>query len=372
MACCVGWHYTICLSDSGEVHSFGKNDLGQLGLGHNDKVLHPTLVPTLFKIRSVSCGFHFTVCIDEEGSVWSFGDNDCGELGTGNRQVYNTPQKIMDIPPIQTITCGGYHTLFIDKNKNLWSVGRNDCGQLALGTKGENYQLNPQQTSFSNILKISAGFRHSMFQTEKEEIYSCGDNSHGELGWEISETKKKYTPHQISNQPPNIVQFCCGFHHSLFLDDEGNVFGVGMNAFYGCLGIDSWGNFIKMDKIQNIPPIQTILCSGYSSYLIDLEGNVWSFGLNANGQLGLNDKENRNSPTKIPTISEIVEISSGSCGYHFLAKNSQNEIFVVGDNQYGQLGNDTEISLSVPEIMKAEYFTIWGNSLKSRAKSARK
>ena len=371
MACCVGWHHTICLSDSGEVHSFGKNNLGQLGLGHNDEVAHPTLIPTLFKIRSVSCGYNFTVCIDEDGSVWSFGDNTCGELGTGNRQVYNTPKKIMDIPPIQTITCGGYHTLFIDNNDNLWSVGRNDFGQLALGTENKNYQLKPQQTSFSNILKVSAGFCHSMFQNEKREIYSCGNNSNRELGWEISKANEKYQIHQIFNQPPNIVQFCCGFNHSLFLDSEGKLFGVGTNAS-GCLGTGNFHSIWELIQIQNIPPIQTISCSGYSSYLIDLEGNVWSFGLNASGQLGLGVTEKRNSPTKIPTISEIVEISSGSCGYHFLAKNSQNEIFVVGNNQYGQLGNDKESSFSIPEKMNTEHFAIWGNSLKSRAKSARK
>ena len=371
MTCCVGWHHTICLSDSGEVFSFGRNQVGQLGLGHRDEVLHPTLVPTLFKIRSVSCGYHFTVCIDEEGNVWSFGDNDFGQLGTGDTEIYNTPQKIMDIPPIQSVACGGSHTLFIDNDDNLWSVGRNEFGQLALGTENTNCQIKPQQTSFSNILKVFAGFCHSMFQNEKEEIYSCGNNLNRELGWEISKANEKYQIYQIFKQPPNIVQFCCGFHHSLFLDDEGNVFGVGIN-YYGCIGIGNFDEISELIQIQNIPPIQTILCSGYSSYLIDFEGNLWSFGFNANGQLGLGDKANYNVPTKIPTISEIVEISSGSCGYHFLVKNSQNEIFVVGDNQYGQLGNDTKISYSIPKKMNTEHFTIWGNSLKSRAKSARK
>ena len=368
--CCVGWHHTICLSDSGKVYSFGKNDLGQLGLGHYDSVLHPTHLSTLSKIRAISCGYHFTVCIDEEGIAWSFGENGCGQLGTGNIGTCNNPKQISDIPPIQSITCGGYHTLFIDYNENLWSAGRNDCGQLALGTGIT--QGKPKQTSFTDIVNMSAGFRHSMFQNKKGEIYSCGDNSHGELGWEISEPTDQHQICKIFNQPPNIVQFCCGFHHSLFLDEEGNVFGVGMNAF-GCVGIgDSDISRKGLIQIQNIPHIQKLFCSGYSSYLIDFDGNVWSFGLNSSGQLGHFDEENRNIPTKIPSISEIVEISSGSCGYHFLAKNSQNEIFVVGNNQYGQLGNDTKTSLSIPEMMKAEYFTIWGNSLKSRAKSARK
>ena len=370
MACVVGWCHTICLSDSGEVYSFGKNVEGQLGLGHYDKVVHPTRIRTLSKIRSVSCGYHFTVCIDEEGIMWSFGENMYGQLGTGNTETKNVPQKILDIPPIQSVACGGLHTLLIDYDKNLWSVG-NDCGQLALGTRVTNNK--PNQTSFTNISKISGGYCFTMFQNETGEIYSCGNNSHGELGWETSKTNfaDKYQIYQIYNQPPNIVQFCCGFYHSLFLDDEGKVFGVGTTT-YGRLGTGNHDGFSQMIQIPNIPPIKIILCGGYSSYLVDFDGNVWSFGFGSSGQLGLGDRENRYFPTKIPTISEIVEISSGSFGYHFLAKNSQGEIFVVGDNEYGQLGKySTEISLT-PEIIKAEHFTMWGSPLKSRAKSARK
>ena len=369
MTSVVGWGHTICISDSGEVYTFGRNDVGQLGLGHHKQVSIPTLVPTLSKIRSVSCGYRFIVCADEKGIVWSFGDNVYGQLGTENTESYNIPQKILDIPPIQSVACGGYHSLFIDNNNNLWSVGRNDFGQLAIGTKNSKANHKIKQTSFTNILKICAGYCFSLFQNEKDEIYSCGDNSRGELGWGIWETEK-YQISQIFNQPPGIIQFCCGLYHSLFLDDEGKVFGVGINAS-GSLGVGDNANRSELVQIQNILPMQKILCAGYSSYSIDFDGNVWSFGLNTSGQLGLGDKENRNVPTKIPTISDIVEMSSGSFGYHFLAKNSQSGIFVGGDNQFGQLGNN-KTELSIPEIMKAEYFPIWGTSLKSRGKSARK
>ena len=373
MSAATGWYHTICLSDNGEVFAFGKNSDGQLGLGHNKDVSIPTQIPTLCGIKLISCGYFFTACVDYEGFMWSFGQNNVGQLGTGNSENCNTPQKITDIPPVQSIACGGYHTLIITDDKTLWSVGKNDCRQLGLRNK-EN-QSTFQQTVYTNIEKIAAGYYHSLFQNENGEIFSFGYNSNGELGqghFNINFSDPEgYKPLQIMDQPPNIVQFCCGFHHTLLLDDEGNVFGFGINT-YGCIGIDNNINQNKSIKIPNIPLIKTIACAGYSSYLIDVEGNVWSFGHNSTGQLGHTTSLKFLIPKKISTFRNIVQLSTGSYGYHVLAKNSENEIFVLGDNKHGQLGTETGKSIHIPVQLHPKYFTIWGNSSKSRAKSARK
>ena len=70
------------MSDDGTVHSFGRNDKGALGLGHNNDVSLPTPIPNLPQINMISCGGFFTVCVDYEGFIWSFGDNDCGGFFT--------------------------------------------------------------------------------------------------------------------------------------------------------------------------------------------------------------------------------------------------------------------------------------------------
>ena len=78
-----------------------------------------------------------------------------------------------------------------------------------------------------------------------------------------------------------------------------------------------------------------------SCYLIDFEGNLWSFGNNTNGQLGHGNRDYTMVPKIINTLKDIQKISYGFCGLHFLVINSQ-------------------------------YSTIWGNEFHSRAKSARK
>ena len=252
-----GTTHSITLSNDGTLHSFGGNFYGQLGLGHNNNVSIPTPIPNLPKINLVSCGACFTVCVDCEGFMWSFGENICGQLGTGNKTPFNVPQQILEIPPVLSVSCGSLHMLIITSETALWSCGNNNFGQLCLGN--EEGQMKPQKTSFSNISKISAGHSHSLFQNDKGEIFSCGSNHQGECGLGHF-NHPQITPSLLLNAPRNIVQFGCGAGQNLFLDSEGNVISVGTNT-YGQLGLGHNTNQNTLNKIPNIPPIQTISCS---------------------------------------------------------------------------------------------------------------
>ena len=410
-------NFTITLSNDGTFHSFGINTHGQLGLGCAlyEGVSLPTPIPNLPQINMISCGGYFAVCVDHEGFIWFF-----GQLETENNPNFDgVPQKIEDIPPVVSVSCGYEHT----NDAKLWSWGRNDKGQLCLGDKEDrSYEL--QKTSFSNICKLSAGGNHSLFENNKGEIFSCGSNHYGQCG--LGHFDHQIAPSLIPNAPPNIVHFVGGLYHTLFLDSEGNVFSVGYNneldlghdtnqnglghfdylqitpsfipnlppnienfvcGYEQNLFLDSEGNVFSvgynyygelglghnrkqnvLNKIPNIPPI--ISCVGSSCYLIDFEGNLWTFGINNNGQLGHGDKTNINIPKVINTLKDIQQISYGCCGYHFIAKNSQNQIFVTGKNE--QLVSTESQSVSIPTEIDSQYSTIWRDEFCTRAKSARK
>ena len=381
MACACAKEYTITLSDDGTVHYFGIHDeeLG-LGLPHSEGALEkhnniplPTPFPNLPRINMISCGQYFTVCVDHEGFIWSFGENNSGQLGTGDSS--NVPQnieRIPNIPPVLSVACGADHTLIITNDSAIWSCGYNEFGQLCHGDTLE-YRLVLQQTSFLNISKISAGFHHSLFQNNKGEIFACGYNLYGQCGLGHF-NESQITPSLMPDTLPNIVQFVCGSYHNLFLDSEGNVFSVGDNK-YGQLGLggEDNENQNELNMIHNIPPIKTISCGYSSSYLIDVRGNLWSFGYNEYGQLGHGDESDINTPNMV-NIEDIQHLSYGCCGEHFFAKNSQNQIFAAGNNKNGQLGIREDTEQKVSTLTEIRYTTqIWGSfNLNPRAKSARK
>ena len=351
MACTSGYYHTITLSDDGAVHAFGNNVEGELGLGHNRNVSLPTPIPNLPKINMISCGGYFTVFVDYEGFIWSFGKNNSYQLGTGNKTNFNVPQKLLNIPPVLSVSCGSEHTLIITNYYDLWSFGRNDQGQLCHGDT-EDRSL-PQKTSFSYISKTSAGRKYSLFQNNNGALFACGRNVWGQCGYNPfgKGNSLQITPRIIPNLPSNIVQFVCGNFQSLFLDSEGNVYSVGFNQ-----------QSRNQNIIPNIPPIKTISCVDASCYLIDFGGNLWSFGLNGHGQLGHGDKTSIDVPKIINTLKGIQQISYGCCGSHFLAKNSQQQIFVAGCNSQGQLGTGDTQSVSIPKEINSKYFAIWGSN----------
>ena len=349
MNCATGGH-TVTISNDNEVYSFGRNDEGQLGMSELKLTCNPTLIQNLKKIKQVSCGFYFTVCLDEDGFLWSFGKNNYGQCGNETIHIIYSPYKIQYIPLIQRVCCGGYHTLAIDnENSEIWSFGRN-YGQLCI-----NHIFNcsvPQNTLITNIIQISAGALHSLFQDSEGKVFGCGFNEFGAL---TTTKNPQIQPCLIHNQPPNIIQFACGFLHSLFLDVVGNVFCAGFNQ-KGNLGIGNHENQSELVQIPNIPLIQEIYCCTHSSYLIDFERNLWSFGDNTHGQLGIGNKKSIKIPTKVSTVKDIKQVSVGSTANHILLKDGDNRIFVLGNRSVGQL--ITRDSSLTPLALNS-YSNIW-------------
>jgi len=76
-------------------------------------------------------------------------------------------------------------------------------------------------------------------------------------------------------------------------------------------------------------------------------GKLFMFGDNEYGQLGDGTNTNRNIPTYIPTLGNSVKMVS--CGdYHTGVMTNDNELFMFGYNNIGQLGDGTNIDRNIP------------------------
>ena len=84
--------------------------------------------------------------------------------------------------------------------------------------------------------------------------------------------------------------------HSLFLDDEGNVWSCGRVSTWDDHGIY---NFSKELQKLEIPHCTLISTFNDHSLCLDSNGDVYSFGDNNFGQLGHGDTKYRSKLTKI-------------------------------------------------------------------------
>ncbi len=88
----------------------------------------------------------------------------------------------------------------------------------------------------------------------------------------------------------NVIQAACGHNHTLFLTDTGTVYACG-DAAYGKLGIRNKSKQAIVTTPTRInyngPPICKIGCGGEFSVILDIEGNLHTFGHPEYGQLGM-------------------------------------------------------------------------------------
>lgn len=106
------------VSGQGEVFTWGRNDLGQVGqnVGHDKDV--PTKMEILkgWDVRALACGAHHTVALTPE-DVISWGANSEGQCGQGERAetLWVKPRSIKPLQgqSVSQVVCGKYHTLCV-------------------------------------------------------------------------------------------------------------------------------------------------------------------------------------------------------------------------------------------------------------------
>ena len=174
-----------------------------------------------------------------------------------------------------------------------------------------------------------------------------GYNGNGQLG--IGNQTNQPTPVTIP-AAPDATGIGGGFYHTLFLKANGTLLGSGSN-FYGQVGDGTSGNSrLSPVNVLNLTNVIQASAGAYHSTALLADGNVWSWGINSDGQIG-------NGTITIPgcqciptptqtTISNVVQIDAGS--QHTLALKSDGTVWAWGFNSQGQLGDNSETTRYTP------------------------
>lgn len=118
-----GFH-TGCLTDAGEVYSWGEGKFGRLGHGTERNCHAPRLVETLLGKRpiQVACGGFHTAVITEDGKMFTFGGGEHGQLGHGDKvnKVKPTVVQALEGIFVSQITCGWSHSVALTSKGRVY------------------------------------------------------------------------------------------------------------------------------------------------------------------------------------------------------------------------------------------------------------
>lgn len=219
--------------------------------------------------------------------------------------------------------------IFCGKYDRQLSVVKTDNSAFEIDQIGDEFIYKKINLN-ERVEMIGYGANHKLILTTNGNVYSVGSNYQGQLG--LGKKIKMTKHHTKIIFPQKISQVSCGRNHSVALASNGKVY------VWGDLTIRSGlfkKKFYKPFDI-GLSEIQSVSCG--SNYLIMLaNGFCYVIGENEFGQLGLGDAKARKKPKKL--VIPNVKIISVSCGFgHTIALTSEGKLYGWGYCSLGQLG----------------------------------
>ncbi|XP_041357060.1 RCC1 and BTB domain-containing protein 1-like [Gigantopelta aegis] len=293
-------------------------------------ILDPDVLSTIKKVCVFGSSGNEAIFITDDDDVFAIGSNCSSCLGLGDTHSSFVPRKIEILcrKKIADIAFGsGPHVLAVSGSGEVFSWGHN--GYCQLGNGGSNQGFLPALVTTNlqgkRVAQVACGGHHSMALTADGEIYAWGQNNCGQVG--TGTTSNQPTPRRITAvigcRP--AVALACGQTTSMALMDNGELFGWGYNG-NGQLGVGNNVNQPNPCRVLGALTgliISKVVCGYAHTMALTDEGVLYSWGANSYGQLGTSSKANQVYPTKVDFNSDrFVEIAG--CHYsHISAAVSQ-------------------------------------------------
>lgn len=315
---------------NGDVYTWGDGSYYDLGHGNMTNLSYPKKVEKLPKIKMVAKGENHTLALDVDGNVWGWGNNSNYECGSNNRNENFYPTKISGIDDVKYIAAGEGFSAVIKNDGSVWTWGRNDGGCLGNNLSSP-VKMPTKINGIDNVTKIACG-ENFMIALSEFTIYTWGSNNYGLLG-DASSSSRAY-PKAI---PGYYYDISASRFHVLAVDESDELCAWGKDGS-GQLGINNDSN-----RTYKSTPAWTIIgdpvgmiYAGFNHSLAEYNDELYSWGEGRDGQLGYKVTGSQLVPKKVDGIIAPRKLTGG--GEFSIVIDKDNNLWSFGDNSYGQLG----------------------------------
>jgi hypothetical protein len=196
--------HCIAITETHQCFVWGRNECGQLGLGHKESVETPTLMKACKDdIVAAACGKEHSVFITSAGGVLSAGSKERGAIGAwepGGKQDFANAVQLAE--ECIDVSCGTDFTIVVTKSGAAWSWGWTENGCLGHGDDGcFNQSASSIKLTFtaekqpkriaalaeSTIVQVSCGARHCAALADDGVVFTWGCGDYGRLGHQKQE-----------------------------------------------------------------------------------------------------------------------------------------------------------------------------------------
>jgi alpha-tubulin suppressor-like RCC1 family protein len=263
--------HAMFLADDGRLFASGRNIYGQLGLGDTTTRSTPTQLAKTDWAKIYAVGAQDGRCfgIDSSGDLYSWGRQNIGELGLGVTQSNQlTPQIInafggLNVSQISACMDDGVSsglqyigfTLALLENGSVYGWGHNFYGQLGLGNNTDHFTVPQHLTALgTDNVEVLAAFGDNgtaYVRKSNGEIWATGYNGWGQIGQGDTTNRNTFTLVPQIAGATNIVQMIqigtMGGGLAVLYDD-GRIGVLGYNG-HGQLGVGTNANISVMTEV---------------------------------------------------------------------------------------------------------------------------
>jgi alpha-tubulin suppressor-like RCC1 family protein len=347
-----GTGHTCALTTGGGVKCWGSNQNGQLGDNSTSDSFTPVdVVGMSTGVVAISLGSSHTCALTAGGGMKCWGNNVGGELGDNSVIQRKIPVDVFGLTSgVSAISAGAYETCALTLGGGMKCWGDNALGQLGDGSTTPSRTPVDVSGLTSGVLAIKAGNRTTCAVTATGGAKCWGDNLYGQVG--DGTTFTRHTPVDVFGLTGGVVALSnnAGSEHTCALMTGGGVKCWGRND-RGQVGDNSPsipGTHLPADVVGLQGGVIGIAVQQLSTCALSATGKPRCWGDNLVNELGDGTKIQRNTPTRLSTIStsEVAMLALGES--HTCVLTLAGGVKCWGFNSDGELGNNSIAQSLVP------------------------
>ncbi|KAK8691276.1 hypothetical protein V6N13_074791 [Hibiscus sabdariffa] len=301
--------------------------------------------------RKVSASQNHAAFVLQSGEVFTCGDNSsfcCGHRDTSRPIFRPRLVEAMKGIPCKQVAAGLNFTVFLTRQGHVYTCGTNTHGQLGHGDTQDRPtpKIVELLEGVGSVVQIAAGPCYVLTVTDNGVVYSFGSGSNFCLGH--GEQQNEFHPRAIQTfkrKGIHVLRVSAGDEHVVAVDSSGYVYTWG-KGYCGELGHgDEIDKTLPEHLISLKSQLAVQVCARKRKTFVLVDGGaVYGFGWMGFGSLGFPDRSISDKIMR-PRILDCLRshrVSQVSTGlYHTVVVTHQGRMFGFGDNERAQLGHDT-------------------------------